>query len=208
MSTASQSSSLPTSDTLKDIFLWRRKRLSVAVLLVATAIWVLMEVYQFNFITVISWTAMFVVVALFLWANILRLLGKEPPNMSGLEIPEESAIETANCVRAWIEEGIRWVFRVSAERDWFAFAGTVSGLWLLSYVGKLFDLLTLLYIGIIMGMTVPALYIKFEEQIKRIWERVKMQCRRLYDMVDEKVVKNMKNRVVKMKEVEKEKKAE
>ncbi|KAF5463863.1 hypothetical protein F2P56_013991, partial [Juglans regia] len=196
------------TDTLKDIFLWRRKKLSVVVLSVATAIWVLMEVYQFNFITVISWTAMFVVVVLFLWANILRLLGKEPPNMSGLEIPEESAIESANCVRAWIGEGIRWVFRVSAERDWFAFAGTASGLWLLSYVGKLFDLLTLLYIGIIMGMTVPALYIKFEEQIKRIWERVKMQCRRLYDMVDEKVVKNMKNRVVKMKEVETEKKAE
>ena len=57
-------------------------------------------------------------------------------------------------------------------------------------------------------MIVPTLYIKYEEQIKRIWERVKMQCRRLYDMIDERVVKNMKNRVLKMKEVEKEKKAE
>ena len=64
--------------------------------------------------------------------------------MSGLEISEESAIEMANSIRTWIEEGIRWMFRVSAEREWFVFARTVAGLLLLSYVGTFSDLLTLL----------------------------------------------------------------
>lgn len=67
--------------------------------------------------------------------------------MSGLEISEQSAFEVANSIRAWIEEGIRWMFRVSAERDWYCFAGTVAGLGLLSYVGTLSDLLTLIYTG-------------------------------------------------------------
>lgn len=67
--------------------------------------------------------------------------------MSVLEISEQTAFEMANWIRAWIEEGIRWMFRVSAEREWFVFAGTVAGLGLLSYVGTLTDLLTLIYTG-------------------------------------------------------------
>lgn len=126
------------------------------------------------------------------------------------------------------------MFRVSAEREWFVFAGTVAGLGLLSYVGTLTDLLTLIYTGnlfeekrllslvslpldlsfkwgfgiiagIVMGMTVPVLYMKYEDNIKRHEEWVKGQARRFYDMVDEKVVKNMKNRIVERK---KEKKVE
>jgi hypothetical protein len=50
--------------------------------------------------------------------------------------------------------------------------------------------------GIVMGMTVPVLYMKYEDNIKRHGERVKGQARRFYDTVDEKVVKNMKNKVV------------
>ena len=54
-------------------------------------------------------------------------------------------------------------------------------------------------------MTVPVLYMKYEENIKSQMERVKGQSRRFYDMIDEKVVKNMKNKIVKVK---KEKKVE
>ena len=39
--------------------------------------------------------------------------------MLWLEISGESTIEMVNGIREWIEEGIRWMFRVSAERDWF-----------------------------------------------------------------------------------------
>ncbi|KAK4584474.1 hypothetical protein RGQ29_022272 [Quercus rubra] len=177
----------------------------MAVLLISTVTWVLLEVYQFSFLIVISWAAMFIVTSMFLWGNILRLLGKDVPDMSWLEISEESTIEMVNGIREWIEEGIRWMFRVSAERDWFVFVRTVVGLLLLSYVGTSSDLLTLLYIGIVTGMTVPVLYMKYEDNIKRQMEWVKGQSRRFYDMIDEKVVKNMKNKIVKVK---KEKKVE
>ncbi|KAK9948803.1 hypothetical protein M0R45_004365 [Rubus argutus] len=74
-------SPLPTSDTLRDIFLWKKKKQSVLVLLIATATWVLLEVYHFNFLTVFSWAAMFIVTSLFLWGNMLRIFKKEPPNL-------------------------------------------------------------------------------------------------------------------------------
>eukprot|EP00258_Populus_trichocarpa_P045018 XP_024461037.1 reticulon-like protein B13 isoform X2 [Populus trichocarpa] len=195
MSTPSKSS--PVSyDTVRDVFLWRRKKLSLLVLLVSTATWVSLDVYQFNLITVASWAAMFAVTSLFLYGKIAR----EEPDLSGLEISEQTAIEAARSVRQSIEEGVRWMCHVSAERELFLFARVVAALCLLSYVGSFWDSLSLLYIDIVVGMTVPVIYVKNEDKIKRYEEWMRMQARRLCDMVDEKVVKRMKNRVLKVKE--------
>lgn len=72
---------------------------------------------------------------------------REAPDMSGMEITEQSAWEAAKTIRTWVEEGIRWMFKVAAEGDLFTFAGTVGGLWMVSQIGNIFDLLTLLYVG-------------------------------------------------------------
>jgi reticulon-1 len=64
------------NDIMKDIVLWRRKKLSTSILIAATTTWVLMEVYQFNFLTLISWLTIFVVTSIFLYSNMLTLFGK------------------------------------------------------------------------------------------------------------------------------------
>ncbi|EEF40020.1 reticulon-like protein B13 [Ricinus communis] len=196
-----------STDTVKDIVLWRRKKLSLLVLLVATVTWVLLDVYEFNFITVASWLAMLIVTSLFLYGNLVRLFRKEEPKISNWKISEETTTETAKSVRGMIEEGIRWMFHVSAESEWFIFARVVTVLWLLSYVGSFFDFLTLLYVGTVMGMSVPVIYVKNEEKIKRCEEWMKMKARRFYEMMDEKVFKQVKNKVVKVEE-KKDKKVE
>ena|ERR1044072_3974468 len=64
------------NDIVKDVVLWRRKKLSALVLVAATATWMLMQVFQFNFLTIISWLAIFLVASVFLYANLCRLLGR------------------------------------------------------------------------------------------------------------------------------------
>ncbi|KAJ6288593.1 hypothetical protein OIU76_024556 [Salix suchowensis] len=123
------------------------RKLSLLVLVVSTATWVSIDVYQFNFITVSSWAAMFAVTSLFLYGNMLRLFRKKEQDLSCLEISEQTAIETARSVRQSIEQGVRWMCHVSAERELFVFARVVAALWLLSYVGSFCDSLSLLYIG-------------------------------------------------------------
>ena len=72
---------------------------------------------------------------------------RDPPNLSRLELTEETAAGMANTLREWIQEAIRWLFRVSTEKEWHVFVGVVVGLLSLSYVGSCMDLLTFLYIG-------------------------------------------------------------
>ncbi|CBI18559.3 unnamed protein product, partial [Vitis vinifera] len=203
---STEKSSQPILDLARDILLWRRKKMSVMVFFISTATWVLMEVYQFNSITIVCWVGMAVVTSLFIWGNMCRLLGKEPPSLSGLEITEQSTTEMTILFRESIEEAVRWMFRVGAESEWYVFAGVVTGLWILSIVGSCMDLLTLAYIGIMMSVTIPVIYIKYEDKIKRYGERVKVHWRKLVEIVDEKVFMNVKNKLFKQKEKENEKK--
>ncbi|KAL4387020.1 hypothetical protein GQ457_09G010390 [Hibiscus cannabinus] len=206
MSSVTPPSSSPALDTFRDIILWRRKKVSATVLLVSTATWTLLQVYHFNFITVVSWLAIFILASLFLWGNILRLLGKEPPKVSNLEFSEQTSVEISNTCRTVVEDVLRWMFRVTVEEKWFVFARTLAGLLLLSYVGTLFDFLTLVYIGITTLMTVPVIYMKYGEQIKRQGERVKGEMRRFYEMFDERKMSSQFAKQEKEKKVEHEKK--
>ena len=68
--------------------------------------------------------------------------------MSGLGISESTANGMVNWIRETSEEGLRWMFKVGAQSEWYVFAATVVGLWILSKIGGLTDLVTLVYIGI------------------------------------------------------------
>ena len=46
-----------------------------------------------------------------------------------------------------------------------------------------------------MGMIVPPIYVRHEENIRRVRERVKIQMKRYYEMFDERVIKKMKSKV-------------
>ncbi|KAL0450297.1 UNVERIFIED_CONTAM: hypothetical protein Slati_1586100 [Sesamum latifolium] len=196
-------------DVVSDVILWRRKQLNVIILVAATAAWTAMEIYQYNFITLISWLAMALLLCLFFWGTIHRLLKKEAPDLSELEISEETITETANSLRQRAEEAIRLMFHVSAEREWFVFAGVVACLYAVSELARRFDLLTLCYIGLVGGMTIPAIYIKNEERIREMGEKMRAKSGSMYAGVEEKLQK-MRNKIAsggRKKEV-KEKKME
>ncbi|KAL3613705.1 hypothetical protein CASFOL_041779 [Castilleja foliolosa] len=194
-------------DIMSDVVLWRRKQLNVIILLAATAAWVVMELYHYSFITVSSWLAMAVVACLFFWGTIHRLLKREAPDLSELEISEETAREHANWFRRWTQEGVRLVFHVSAEREWFVFAGVVTFLYLMSVVASHVHFLTLLYIGVVGVMTIPAIYIKNENKFAEFGEKVRMRSQRLYSITKQKF-QEMKNKFGRPHKEIKEKKME
>ncbi|WMV17187.1 hypothetical protein MTR67_010572 [Solanum verrucosum] len=165
-----------STDIIRDVILWKRKSYSVVALLAATAIWLALEVYGLTFITLFSWIAMFVIAFTFLWGNIHMLLGKDPLDMSRMYISDESVVEAGTKFRESVENSLRFLFSVSTKREWFVFAGTLASLELLSVVASYFDLLTLLYIGIVVGLTVPVVYVKYEDRIKDLGQRVRVRC--------------------------------
>nr|XP_027116845.1 uncharacterized protein LOC113734478 isoform X2 [Coffea arabica] len=158
-----------------DLLFWRSMYLSILVLLVATATWVTLQLYHYYMVDVVSRMAMLLVTLIFVWGNIHRLLKNEAPDFSGMEISEARAEGMARGIQECIDEGIRWLFRVGVEREWSVFGATVFALGLLSWIATHFDLLTIVYMGVVLGMTVPAIYVKHEEKIIELWKAIYLQ---------------------------------
>ncbi|OIS97840.1 reticulon-like protein b13 [Nicotiana attenuata] len=183
-----------STDLVRDVILWKRKNLSVLTLLGATAIWLALEVYEFKFVALFSWMSMLAIAFLFFWGNIHRLLGKEPVDMSAMYISEESTMAMGTKIRECVENCLRLIFSVSAEKEWLVFAGTVASLGLISVVASYFDLLTLLYFGVVVGLTGPFVYVKYEHKIKEWGLQVRVRYQRCYATVVQRV-KEMKNKL-------------
>ncbi|CAM8941023.1 unnamed protein product [Rhodiola kirilowii] len=159
---------------------------------------VLLEAYQFNFVTVASWACMLLISVLFLLNNLLRLLGKESATNLWRcdQLTQEWTERVSKSVGEVMEEGIRWTFRVSVDKEWHVFARTVVLLLVFSKVVAFFDLLSLLYTCTLVGMTVPVTYLKYEEKIKRYAEGVKARWRRACQTFDDRVVRKVKSKFV------------
>lgn len=59
-----------------DVLLWRNKKISASVLGGATVVWVLFEWLNYNFITLLCFAVVVVMVAQFVWSNASGLLNR------------------------------------------------------------------------------------------------------------------------------------
>ena len=59
-----------------DIFLWRNKKLSAGALGVATVIWVLFELLEYNVLTLVCHLLILALAILFLWSNATTFINK------------------------------------------------------------------------------------------------------------------------------------
>ncbi|XVF15613.1 hypothetical protein REPUB_Repub09cG0169300 [Reevesia pubescens] len=189
------------AEIVNDIALWKRKKLSGSLLFTSTATWLLQQVYEYNFLTIAPWVAIFIVISLFIWRKVNRYLDKEEATKSRLEsIREQVSMETANACWELTDKVIRWLFQVTdVEREWFVVPQTVAFLLIFSYIGSFFDLPTICR-GVMMGTTIPVMVAKNGDRVKPLGRMVG----RVFEMVEEKLMNTVNNNVVK-EEIKKKK---
>ncbi|MBA0608317.1 hypothetical protein Godav_020552 [Gossypium davidsonii] len=156
------------AELVNDIALWKRKKISGSLFASSAATWLLQQVYEYNFLTIVSWVAIFAITALFIWRYVNRFLDREEATKLRLEkLREQVAMETANACWEVTDKVIRWVLYVTDVEGncWSVFPQTVAFLLLFSYAGTFFDLPTLCRV-VMMGTTFPML-------VAKNWDRIK-----------------------------------
>ncbi|KAG4212358.1 hypothetical protein ERO13_A02G160200v2 [Gossypium hirsutum] len=156
------------AELVNDIALWKRKKISGSLFASSAATWLLQQVYEYNFLTIVSWVAIFAITALFIWRYVNRFLDREEATKLRLEkLREQVAMETANACWEVTDKVIRWVLYVTDVEGncWSVFPQTVAFLLLFSYTGTFFDLPTH-FRGVMMGTTFPML-------VAKNWDRIK-----------------------------------
>ncbi|KAI4295697.1 hypothetical protein L6164_035714 [Bauhinia variegata] len=148
-----------------DVLLWKKWGGGVVVLVSATALWFLFERAGYNFLTFVANVLLLLVVILFLWAKAASLLNRPLPPIPDLEVSEESAREAAEVLQIWFSRALAIAHDIAIGRNLALFLQIAAALWFISFIGSLFDFLTLIYIVVLLSMSVPMLYDKYQDQI-------------------------------------------
>ncbi|GLJ40639.1 hypothetical protein SUGI_0838900 [Cryptomeria japonica] len=163
-----------------DVLLWRRRNVSIGILVGAAAAWILFEQSGYTFLSLAANVLFLLVTVLFVWATAAALIGRPPPPLPELELSEELVNETASSIR----EQVNFLFRVANDialgKDPKLFFKVAACLWLISTIGGWFDFLTLGYISLVTFLTVPALYEKYEDHVERYANIALKQLTKLY----------------------------
>ncbi|OIW09943.1 hypothetical protein TanjilG_32092 [Lupinus angustifolius] len=171
-----------------DVFLWRNKKISGTVLGVATAVWVLFELLEYHFLTLVSHLLIFSLAALFLWSNASAFISKSTPKIPQVHIPEEPVLQFASALRIEINRAFAVLREIASGRDLKKFLSVIAGLWVLSIVGSYANFLTLFYIAFVLLHTLPVLYEKYEDQVDSFAEKATAEIKKQYAVFDANVL--------------------
>ncbi|CAN0902880.1 Reticulon-like protein B1 [Linum grandiflorum] len=103
--------------TAADVLLWRNKKISGAVVGVATAIWVLFELLEYHLITLVCHLSIVALAILFLWSNASTFINKSPPQIPEVVIPEKCIHEVASALRIQFNRGVTVLRELASGRD-------------------------------------------------------------------------------------------
>ncbi|XP_060202199.1 reticulon-like protein B12 [Lycium barbarum] len=148
-----------------DVVLWRRKDVTVGILVVTLFAWVVFERSGYTLLSLVSSVFFLLFTILFLWAKSAAILNRPAPPLPHLHLSEEM-VNKASCL---IRNHINMLLSVSEDialgKDTNMFVKVSTGLILVSVIGGLTDFLTLGYTSLLIVLTVPALYEKYEDQV-------------------------------------------
>ncbi|CAM6046149.1 unnamed protein product [Sphagnum compactum] len=188
--------------TTADVLLWRKKHLSVGLLVGATLAWILLEKTGYTVVSIVSNVTLFLVVILFVWSNVAALLNRAPPPLPELSLSEDFVLSTASSVRLELNKALAIAHDVALGKDFKLFLKVIAALWIVSTVASWFNLLTLIYICIVLALTVPFIYEKYEDVIDHHANRISEQAQAHYKKLDENVFSKIPKAPVKEKKIQ------
>ncbi|XVF67513.1 hypothetical protein PTKIN_Ptkin10aG0127200 [Pterospermum kingtungense] len=151
--------------SVADGLLWRKWCGGVVVLASATTFWFLFERAGYNFLSFVANVLLLFVVILFFWGKSASLLKRPLPPLPNLEISEKTAGKVADELQVWINFALSIAHGIAIGRNLKLLLKVAVCLWLVSFIGTFFNFLTLVHIGVILSLSVPVVYDKYQHHI-------------------------------------------
>uniref|UniRef100_A0A2N9H2S7 Reticulon-like protein n=1 Tax=Fagus sylvatica TaxID=28930 RepID=A0A2N9H2S7_FAGSY len=174
-----------------DVVLWKKWYGGVVVLISASTLWFLFERAGYNLLSFVANVLFLLVVILFFWAKSASLLNRPLPPLPDLEISEESIVKAADAMQMLINSALSIAHDIAIGRNLKLFIKVAIGLWVISYIGSLINFLTLVYIGVLLSLSVPVVYDKFQDHIDEKLCVIHRILQTQYRKIDENLLKKI-----------------
>ncbi|KAG4209268.1 hypothetical protein ERO13_A03G186400v2 [Gossypium hirsutum] len=180
--------------TVADVLLWREWCSGVVMLTLSTMVWYLFERAGYNFLSFMANVLSLLVAILFFWAKSASLLNRSLPSLPNLEISENTVVIITDELHQWINHTLSIAHNIAIARDLKFFLKVAVSLWLVSYIGSLFEFLTLVYIvsvGVILSLSVPVVYDTYQHFIDEKLYVTRRFIQTQYRKIDEMVLRKL-----------------
>uniref|UniRef100_A0A7N0T2Z2 Reticulon-like protein n=1 Tax=Kalanchoe fedtschenkoi TaxID=63787 RepID=A0A7N0T2Z2_KALFE len=149
-----------------DVLLWRNKKVSAGVLSSATAVWILFEWLNYNFLTLVCFVLILGMLGQFMWSNAsgyLRISGSSS-QAPRLVLPDELFISIAMSVGKEANKVLGYLQDISCGGNLKQLLLVIVSLLAASVIGTWCNFLTVIYIGFVAAHTLPILYERYEDE--------------------------------------------
>ncbi|ONK68444.1 uncharacterized protein A4U43_C05F11590 [Asparagus officinalis] len=170
------------------ILLWRNKQLSAGILAGVTLIWVLFEVVEYHFLTLLCHLFIITMLIIFIWSNAAPLFDREPPRIPDIILSESTFRDMALSFHARFNQFMSILHDIACGKDLKMFLLAILSLWIISVIGSCCSALNLLYFGFLCLHTLPALYEQYEGEVDHIASKGSQDLKKIYNKFDTKVL--------------------
>ncbi|KAH9603781.1 hypothetical protein KSS87_018807 [Heliosperma pusillum] len=171
-----------------DILLWRNPKVSALVLLGITFIWLLFEVIEYNFITLVCHISITSMLALFIYRTLAELCKWKLPEIPTMVMEESTFKHVVVVLHGKCNQLLSKLLEISSGKDIKTFLLAIGTLLMLSLVGTYLSTMNLLFISYICGQIVPFVYEKYEDDVDHFAGKLHGEMKQLYNRIDENVL--------------------
>ncbi|CAD5323420.1 unnamed protein product [Arabidopsis thaliana] len=170
-----------------DILLWREPKIAATLVIGVSILWFLMEVVEYNFITLICHASMTSMLFFFIWSTASDFLNWERPIIPEVVLDESSFKQLARS------------FHVRFNQILTKLLDTTISLYIVSIIGTYFNFVNLLFIGFVSMQTLPVMYEMYEDDVDTAAGKLMRKMKKLYKKVDTNVLSKIPRGTVKNK---------
>ncbi|CAI9098382.1 OLC1v1035015C1 [Oldenlandia corymbosa var. corymbosa] len=152
-------------DEIADVVLWRRKNLTAGILVATLAAWLVFEKSGYTLVSWVSSVLFLLLTILFVWSKSAAIVNRPAPPLPHLHLSEEMVNDAAVFIRDNVNNMLAIAEDIALGKDSIMFAKVSASLLLISIIGSFTDLFTLAYASLLLLLTVPAIYEKYEDVI-------------------------------------------
>ncbi|KAL5203509.1 hypothetical protein ABZP36_014461 [Zizania latifolia] len=171
-----------------DLVLWRDKQTSGSILAGVTVVWLLFEGIGYHLLTFCCHSLIVFLTVCFVWSNAASFINRGPPKFPDVILSEVQCLKIAHILRKEINEAFLTLRNVASGKDLKTYLTSIAALWFISIIGSCFSFLTLSYTIFLMAYTLPMLYEKYEDEVDVVGEKVLIELKKQYAVLDDKLL--------------------
>ncbi|KAJ6373950.1 hypothetical protein OIU78_029613 [Salix suchowensis] len=149
-----------------DVLLWENKKVSAALSVGMTVLWLLFEVAEYNFVTLFCHISIAAMLIIFIWFTTADFFNWNPPQIPGSILDKSTFNEFAFTFHERSNQALSKFIDIARGKEPALFFMAIFFLLMLSVIGNYFTFLNFLYICFVCLQTLPFLHNKFEDEVE------------------------------------------